>query len=519
VLLKRTHILSVPARILIYAIKGTTRDATSGSFDPYILSTEKTTSMKKLFFTLTSLFALATAASANNIQVTGVSVSGQNTASDYTMVNFSVDWENSWRTSTNESNYDGAWLFVKFRKANSSIWKHATLNYVAPGSAAASGHTEPIGSTLQTYSDSKGVMIYRNANGIGNVSFSGASLRWNYGVDGVLDNDSVEVRVYAVEMVYITQGQFYLGSGGTETGAFKTSTTTAPYLVTSENAITVGSGAGNLNYSVSATTTGDGLGPIPANFPKGFNPYWIMKYEGSQQAYVDFLNTLDATKAASHNNPGYAGTPYNFVPFFADRPVGSINKTDFMAFLDWSALRPMTELEYEKACRGYNMLPVADEYAWGNTTIIRTSSVNNPGTSAETPVSGNANYYVNFSTNLSRPVRNGAWANDTTTTREQTGGSYYGVMEMTSNQYEYAVTVGTVLGRGFVPNHGDGELNAAGNADVTGWDLTGAALGLRGGGYGETAVMNLKLSFRGDAVSTTNVVSGAFSIRGVRTAQ
>jgi hypothetical protein len=244
-----------------------------------------------------------------------------------------------------------------------------------------------------------------------------------------------------------------------------------------------------------------------------------MKYEASQQAYVDFLNTLDATKAASHNNPAYTGTPYNFVPYFADRPVGSIDKIDFLAFLDWAALRPMTELEYEKACRGYNMVPVADEYAWGNTTIVRTSAVNNPGTQAETPVSGNANYYVNFATNLNRPARNGAWANDTTTTREQTGGTYYGVMEMTANQYEFAVTVGTTLGRSFVPNHGDGELNAAGNADVTGWDLTGAALGHRGGGYGETNVMFLKVSYRGQAVVTANGVSGAYSIRGVRTAQ
>jgi hypothetical protein len=51
---------------------------------------------------------------ANNIQLSGIALNGQNTASDFTLVNFNVSWENSWRTSTNENNYDGAWIFVKF---------------------------------------------------------------------------------------------------------------------------------------------------------------------------------------------------------------------------------------------------------------------------------------------------------------------------------------------------------------------------------------------------------------------
>ena len=41
--------------------------------------------------------------------------------------------------------------------------------------------------------------------------------------------------------------------------------------------------------------------------------------------------------------------------------------TDLLAYLDWSCLRPMTEFEYEKICRG-PVYPVANEYAWGNQT-------------------------------------------------------------------------------------------------------------------------------------------------------
>ena len=45
---------------------------------------------------------------------------------------------------------------------------------------------------------------------------------------------------------------------------------------------------------------------------------------------------------------------------------------DLCAYADWAALRPMTELEYEKACRGPNN-PVLGEYAWGNTSISLTA--------------------------------------------------------------------------------------------------------------------------------------------------
>jgi hypothetical protein len=34
----------------------------------------------------------------------------------------------------------------------------------------------------------------------------------------------------------------------------------------------------------------------------------------------------------------------------------------------------MTELEYEKACRG-PLMPVANEYAWGTTTISATTAI------------------------------------------------------------------------------------------------------------------------------------------------
>ena len=64
---------------------------------------------------------------ANNIQLSNISITGQNTSSDFTMVQFDLTWENSWRISTGPSNWDAAWVFVKYR-VGSGPWLHAFLN-------------------------------------------------------------------------------------------------------------------------------------------------------------------------------------------------------------------------------------------------------------------------------------------------------------------------------------------------------------------------------------------------------
>ena len=71
--------------------------------------------MKQIFSFLVLFVLLAGSARANNIQTSGVLINGQNTTSHFSLINYGITWENSWRTSTNESNYDGAWIFAKFR--------------------------------------------------------------------------------------------------------------------------------------------------------------------------------------------------------------------------------------------------------------------------------------------------------------------------------------------------------------------------------------------------------------------
>lgn len=469
--------------------------------------------MKKIIQLSTLLILLAFAVKANNVITSNVSLTDQNTGLNFTMVNYDISWENSWRTSTNESNYDGVWLFVKFRKNNTSLWKHATINYVAPGSAAACGHTEAVGSTVKTSADGKGIWQYRDANGVGSNYFSENKLRWNYGVDGVLDGDSVEVRVFAVEMCYIPQGAFNLGSGSlTEPYRFRNGSTDSYLPITSESTITIGVGPTNIyGYGNSYMASGN----IPAAFPKGYNAFWIMKHEISEQAYVDFLNTIDFSAAAARNAAGAAGIHPNLVASFPTVAQNYLGTVDILSWMDWAAMRPFTEMEYEKASRGANITPVSDEYAWGNTNIINIGGVQNSGTPAESFTSGNC-YYANY---LNRPMRVGALSTFTSN-RGQAGATYYGVLEMSGNLYERAIDAGYAAGRAFNALHGDGNLNVSYTYDVANWPLVvdGQGLTFRGGSY-NSSTGPCRISDRSSASSFNLTRGNGFGGRAARTAE
>ena len=144
---------------------------------------------------------------ANKIPLSNLSLTGKNTTDHFVLVQFDVSWENSWRTSANESNWDAAWVFVKYRIA-SGAWQQAWLNN--------SGNTAPSGSAIDiglltpglafnaAANPGLGAFIYRSADGAASTfSKTGVQFRWNYGANGVTDADIVEIKVFAIEMAYV----------------------------------------------------------------------------------------------------------------------------------------------------------------------------------------------------------------------------------------------------------------------------------------------------------------------------
>lgn len=464
--------------------------------------------MKKMIVCFASLLCMATLLKANDVLVSNVSLTSQTTAgplaTHFSNAQFTINWKNSWRTSTNESNYDGCWIFVKYRKQSTSVWLHATIN--------ATGQTAPVGSTIKPAADGKGVFIYRSANGIGDVSFENAGIRWNYGTDGVLDNENVEIKVYAVEMVYVPESPFNLGNASAEASKFRDGAVNTWFPIVSENSITCGSLAGNL-IAANFTTSGT----IPAAFPKGFKAFWTMKYEFSKQQYVDFLNTLDQTSADLRDNVTAVGSVPNMTVTQPELAASSFSPVNMLAWLDWAAMRPLTEFEYEKACRGGNNTPSPLEFAWGNTSVTPVSGPQGVGTSSETWTSGNASY---FTGSFSSPIiRCGALAT-ATSNRTQSGATFYGIMEMSGNVRELVIYAGNTDGRAFTGVHGDGVLNAATQANTIGWPSLAnpSATIARGGGY-NTFVTTLQVSDRSSAPVDYNTPNANFGGRGARTGE
>lgn len=469
---------------------------------------------------------LAATACANNLQIQQASIASVDYANDYAYIEFDISWENSWRDT---ANWDAAWVFVKYRpQGQAGAWLHATIH--------ALGHQIPSAGSIDVPTDRRGVFLYRNGNGVGNFSLTAAQLRWDYGADGLADGTQVDVAVLGIEMVYVPTTAFFVGDGenraGQVYGHFEAGTTGAPFQVTSEAAIALGGGSlgslGNNNeegvYCCGGMLNGaaDDFNDVssqllPAAFPKGFQAFYCMKYELTQQQYVDFLNMLSPAQVTPHTSTthfvgspspfsfyryGLSGSHPNFTTSHPYAPMIYLGWAHGAAYADWSGLRPMTELEFEKACRG-PVLPVMGEFPWGTTGIDLSDNLtlSNIGTANEQINTGYSTTLGNSllrtqSQTIETVVRVGIFAANTSNAgRVTSGATYYGIMEMGGNCWERCVSVGHAQGRGFIGNHGDGSLHANGFANETSWP------GQFGNGYVET---NLGVGYRGAGLAFPN---------------
>lgn len=465
---------------------------------------------------------------ANDIQVSSATLVGQdvsagaNNVANFTFAQFDINWSNSWRVGTGPNNWDAAWVFIKYRieggtGCTAGNWQHATLSVVGGNHSITTNNG--VAGTITPSADGKGVFMYRSGNGSGAIDWDQVRLRWNYGLDGILDACNVSLKVFAIEMVYVPQSTFYIGDGASNNGQFESAISGTPYQVTGEGALTLGGGGvgsvGN-NNATGETAPADDFNDatsvaLPAAFPKGFTHFYSMKYEISQEQYAEFLNVLTVTQQLARHGatvvnryftnattpPNRNGVKCTVLPTGSSPGTyacdlnnnGTVNETDdgqniafpymssmdFLSYLDWAALRPMTEFELEKLGRGTNPA-VLNEYAWGSTTLHASSyaALTNGGAGNELPNSpsttvGNAAYSTTVNVGgIQGPLRVGVFAT-ATSSRVVSGASYYGAMEITGNVWEMVVGVGGLSGRSFTGVHGNGALTASGFADADYW--------------------------------------------------
>ncbi|MFH1790699.1 MAG: SUMF1/EgtB/PvdO family nonheme iron enzyme [Candidatus Omnitrophota bacterium] len=453
---------------------------------------------------------------ANNLSLSNGAVISTNTSADTAVVEFDISWDNSWRDGTN---WDAVWLFMKYDTG--SGWAHATISsYSSVGTGTALN--------IVITQDKRGCFIERSGTGSGTCSTSNVRLVWDYGDDGVDDADieNVDLRIFGIEMVYIPAGGFYVGDGSSSASLKQGSTDTDPWYIGSEAAISVEDVNSNAYYYVSGGNAGeDALGAdfiIPNSFPKGYGDFYVMKYEITQGQYADFLNTVAEDQAVNrfpdqngNNRHTITGTYPDYIASRPYRACNFLSWPDVAAYADWAALRPVTELEYEKMARGKDILPVAGELPWGNTSITAATSLSGAENGTETVSNASANGCYNNQTFIDGdggqgPLRAGIFA-IATSTRQQSGSGYYGIMELAGNVWERCVSIGNSTGRSFQGTHGDGVLETAsgyeGNATTADWPgytsgqgvSAGTGAGLKGGSWLETTTGKMAVSDRTEA--------------------
>ena len=334
--------------------------------------------------------------------------------------------------------------------------------------------------------------------------------------------DVISVEAHAIEMVHVAGGPFMLGDGNSiECSRFKAgATVSTPLLVDAawDGPADAGTDARKIADQANrlwAVSTVIGLawssnivaGTLHNDFPTGYRAFYCMKYAITQGQYADFLNSLTPVQAtnrayigtAERNTISVAGGVYSAAA--PDRACNLLTPTGFLAFACWAGLRPLTELEYEKACRG-PLKPVLNEQAWGTTLVTAPSGLQGvDGSGSEYYTAGNSRYDTNG------PVRVGIFAKPGST-REQSGASYWGIMELSGNGSTFVASAGNVAGQAFRGLHGAGTLTAAGATTVTTWPIGG-----RRGLYWGTTPSDGSTSARRAALDTSGPHCGGRAVR------
>lgn len=430
------------------------------------------------------------AAYANNVQVAisdaDITIADENISAGTLKVNFRLSQDNPFPDDARYDNLvygDYIWVFLKYTTLplNTNVgYRHATL-------VPFSGITGISGSSVGSYSsttgegvagDGKGAFIKASRAGTGN----NFSLLWKFTDDGVPIDAEVKIKVFAIEMVKIPTGGFYYNVGASSSSVDKynnfTGTGAIPTLVSSSVDLPSGALQG---------------------WPNGFNSFYIMKYEVSQQQYIDFLNTLSATGQAYWNYwYPYFNYDYNPAPYYwncsiqrnssadadggywyisnsdtADRGCPFLSWNYGIAYASWAGLRPMTEMEFEKAARGTKSGSNKQAiYPWGDVDPLTGNSTYDPD--AATTI---YKYYGNFHIGSGVSKVGHYLSADISRTSAQTGASPYGVADLTGNLWEPVINCQSTL----IPKNGDGKLHSSYLTDLN-WPMT-ENCGIRGGDF------------------------------------
>ncbi len=405
---------------------------------------------------------IASASPVNNIAISGVSLYGA-TSAGLATIGFTIAENNvSTGVSTNGGAYNTAdWIFVKFSTMSGAdgTWNHATIT----------GGVAVAGAAAIVASDNKGVFL--NHTAVSPYWTTGVTLSWDFGADGV-DGKNAMVKVFAISMVKVPTGSFIYNVANLGVATFNNYGNGSQQTVTGPGTAT-GTGTNNLPLNA------------PVGWPNGYNSFYIGRYEITQGQYADFLNTIPSGLAtARYVAGGFTGNgmtnsggayPNKYGAVDPNAPKATASFSDLLTYLSWAGLRPLTEMEFEKA--GRDLSPDARTYPWGSTNPSAITYT--PPNEGGTPMKSYGNNFANFSV-VQRTLDVGRYmSGDVYRTPEQTGASPWSIADLNGNAFEMTINCKWAT----VPLNGDGTP-----ALPATWPVPGAdTLGVRGGAFGNPA--------------------------------
>lgn len=266
---------------------------------------------------------------------------------------FDVGWKNSWR---HEGNHDALWVFFKYRPAGGDEWRH--LRLAADKTVNPTGYGQTAGTRLDLIVPDGddgflGMLVRRADYGFGPLAATGVTARLDLGAaTGLPSAHQVELRGFGIEMAFVPEGTFVLG-GDIEPCRFYEYTDGSqhvkPYRVRAAGPIPTGRQPGRL-WARRGNEPEDG-GEIPAGYPTGFGAFYAMKYH-AMFYFPHFVASLPPAEAQAFLAAAEKMNKH-----------GGLSWADGAAFAAWAAVRPLTELEYEKLTRG----PIEPDWDTGDT--------------------------------------------------------------------------------------------------------------------------------------------------------
>ena len=423
------------------------------------------------FITCLILISSYSLSYANNLVISGTTITARDATNSLITLQFDISWDNSWK---NTRNHDAVWVFFKVYNVTDDEYKHIflkTTSATKSGGSASKFYVDPSGFDAGTGTDleilvpggNSGCFIRRVDPGSGTVDTENVEVVLRYDALGIDTLDTIQIHPYGIEMVNIPEGAYHLGDNGSSVCSIRslanensTSCEDSTQVNLEEKYFTdtgrrctglVFHTFYNNNYNINSLCYNLNIDPVgcsglcideafdgSVNSATAYYSYYMMKYEMSQGQYRDFLNTLTREQQITRVRTDISGTSVPAADYVmcANAAVqygqgikvtsvegDAVSPATFICDLDDNGAELATTADAGGRWRAMNYLKWQDLCAyldWASLRPMNDFEYEKACRGTEEPVSGEYAWGTNTLTQAQGPVVNAGRYNETATT-------------------------------------------------------------------------------------------------------